>query len=52
MGGVYLAQHTRLLRKVAIKLLSTSVHNSHLSKRFFTEALIASALNHPNMITV
>ena len=53
MGEVYLAEDTRLDRKVAIKFL-----NQELSKdadklnRFIQEAKAASALNHPNILTV
>ncbi len=53
MGSVFLAHDTKLERKVAIKFL-----NDRLSKdtnrlnRFFQEAKSASALNHPNIITV
>jgi predicted ATPase len=53
MGEVYLAEDTRLRRKVAIKLLP-----SHLTsdagrvQRFEQEARAASALNHPNIVTI
>lgn len=53
MGAVYLAQDAILGRKVAIKLMSTDF-GGELSKpiRFFQEAKSASALNHPNILTV
>jgi serine/threonine-protein kinase len=53
MGDVYLAKDTRLNRRVAIKLLSVelSKNENHL-RRFVQEARAASALNHPNIITV
>jgi serine/threonine-protein kinase len=53
MGEVYLAEDTRLNRKVAIKLLpETLTRNEDSVRRFVQEAQSASALNHPNIITV
>lgn len=53
MGEIYKAEDTRLHRVVAIKLLSPSVASDpERRKRFLQEAQAASALNHPNIITV
>jgi serine/threonine protein kinase len=53
MGKVYLAQDTRLARKVAIKILpSEYTSNKSSVRRFVQEAQAASALNHPNIITI
>src|SRR5215472_14517423 len=53
MGEVYLAMDTCLKRKVAIKVLKPSlIHDAHGMRRFEQEALAASALNHPNILTI
>ena len=53
MGEVYLAQDLRLRRKVALKLLFENVtKNEDWVRRFEQEAFAASALNHPNIITI
>src|SRR5215813_7399494 len=53
MGEVYLAEDTLLHRKVAVKLLSPEVaQNRERLGRFEQEAFTASALNHPNILTV
>jgi eukaryotic-like serine/threonine-protein kinase len=52
MGEVWLAYDTRLGRKVAIKLLPTSASRPERVRRFEQEARAASALNHPNIVTI
>jgi serine/threonine protein kinase len=53
MGEVYLARDEKLLWKVAIKVLPPEFSTDpDRVRRFEQEALAASALNHPNIITI
>lgn len=53
MGEVFLAEDTRLNRKVALKLLPPHFTvNPDRVRRFEREARAASALNHPNIVTI
>jgi len=50
MGEVYLAEDTRLRRKVALKILPSELAaNKDRMRRFEQEAQAAAALNHPNI---
>jgi len=53
MGEVYLAEDTRLKRKVALKLLPAELTaNQDRLRRFEQEARAASSLNHPSILTI
>src|SRR5262249_33817282 len=53
MGEVYLAADTLLNRKIALKLLPFDyTRDKNRLRRFQQEAQAASALNHPNILTI
>jgi serine/threonine protein kinase len=53
MGEVYKAEDTKLGRSVAIKLLfATDNQRTSARRRFLQEAQSASALSHPNIVTI
>src|SRR5438128_12232918 len=53
MGEVYLARDTKLDRKVALKILPADLASTQDRRPLFRqEAKAASALNHPNIITI
>ena len=52
MGVVYAATDIRLNRRVAMKFLSEDLFDATARRRFEREARMASALNHPHIVTV
>ena len=52
MGLVYSAEHTGLLRRVAIKLLLPSLDGAEFLERFRREARMLAELRHPNIVEI
>jgi DNA-binding beta-propeller fold protein YncE/tRNA A-37 threonylcarbamoyl transferase component Bud32 len=53
MSVVYLAEHTGLKRKVALKLLPPSLaEDARFRDRFIRESQLAASLDHPNVIPI
>jgi streptogramin lyase len=53
MGAVYLAEHLRLGRKVALKLLAPELaENQKFRDRFLRESKIAASIDHPNIVPI
>lgn len=53
MGVVYLAEHTKLDRRVAIKILDSSLSTkAQFRQRFLNEANVLAKLNHPNIVSI
>ncbi len=53
MGAVYEAEHQRIHRQVAVKLMRPEAESSVNSvERFHREAMAASAIGHPNIIEI
>jgi tRNA A-37 threonylcarbamoyl transferase component Bud32 len=53
MGSVYLVEHTTILKKLAIKVLSPALAvRADFTDRFLREARAASAINHPNVVEI
>lgn len=53
MGEVYLAQHPRLARRVALRVLpAAAIADNEFRQRFLREADIAARLHHPNILAM
>ena len=53
MGTVYLAEHERLGRKVALKVISPEfADDPDFRRRFLRESQLAASLDHPNVIPI
>src|SRR5262249_7907005 len=50
MGQVYLCEHERMCRRVAVKVLPTSGQEPGALERFEREARASAALDHPNIV--
>jgi serine/threonine-protein kinase len=53
MGVVYLAEHLRLQRRVALKLLAPElVDRPGFRERFIRESRLAASIDHPNILPI
>jgi len=53
MSSVYLAEHLRLHRKVALKILAAELaHDERFQERFLRESQLAASLDHPNIVPI
>jgi hypothetical protein len=53
MGVVYLAEHLRLRRKVALKVLAPELfYGERFRERFIRESELASSIDHPNIVPI
>ena len=52
MGSIWLAEHTMLGRRVAIKYIKSTLPTAALSERFCVEAQAAGRLHHPGVASV
>jgi eukaryotic-like serine/threonine-protein kinase len=52
MGEVYRAEHTKIGRIAAVKVLTQATQSSGFVERFFNEARIQASLQHPNIATL
>jgi serine/threonine protein kinase len=53
MGVVYLAEHLRLRKKIALKVLPPELaEDEDFRRRFERESQLAASLDHPNIVTV